>query len=575
MSEEHSNEFVNEITTGDNSGMENDNNEFSQSEPHSNTPIENLFSNLEVEDNSDDEEEDDGDARDEEVVVPYRPNVPELDLENLEFMNESEPPYFFKGGFVDNTNPDLHDGVYCEVYDWEGFPINEVIEAEDKDPKDPTKVEEPSIKYENEDGTVILENQEGDLIFKDESGRLVKYNQENDSMEVISFKNDVFGSETYANCDWNYNDRKFINPHLSQDERRRKRVPLTEIADEETLFSFLRSLLTTALQREWEVEGEEKLYVFDPYNPKSYLNLSMDSFSTKSHSKEIGIRSKLDELSINVVLSCLYVLYSRFKKTSDEIIFEETYREGVLMQDSSFNLAKYYDKISTDQPANIGPLTSLMSECLDLVPFADRELQFDVWRLTYSKHTKKVVSSNLNSVTGFLSIEEILEQYSDDWFRRHKNGDLDKTVVEKVVETVTKNINLVVSEVSSAFSDFDITDQLNLSSVNKKSSIEMSPLHSDNKMDSESHGLSIFDKLEIEASKPIVKVNDDKLTSVISISSPRKIADDTRDEDENSRLIFSAPPTPVSNKNTNKGNNLIDSVFSTMSLLLGFKQKKH
>lgn len=356
----------------------------------------------------------------------------------------------------DDDIPVLNDGI--------NHTIHPIISVEGFSLQIPD--EEDIVKRQNSYDTQVECDYDPIL---DDSGNFIMYNPETDIMEIIKIDDNVFGQGEYANCDWNQNSRKFINPYLSQDERRRKRLPLTEIADENVIFLFLRSLLFTALENEWNTEGDESFYVYHPYNPRSYLNLSMDDFSEKSFSKKIGIRSKLDIQSVNIILSCFYVLYSRFKKTSDEIIFEETYRECVLMQDSSFELAKYYDRVSTEHPEKICTLSSLMSQCLDLVPFPDRKLQFDVWKLTYSGHSKKVVINESSDTSGFLTIEELLSKYDEEWFVEHQSGQLDIPLI-KIDTPSTIDTKMVATESLDVKPDDELEispllDEMNISTA--------------------------------------------------------------------------------------------------------------
>ena len=67
---------------------------------------------------------------------------------------------------------------------------------------------------------------------------------------------------------------------------------------------------------------------------------NIDDFAIHSYRKEIGIKTSLGIEAANVILTCYYVLYMKFKRTSDEIIFEELYRECILMQDRNFKFCK-------------------------------------------------------------------------------------------------------------------------------------------------------------------------------------------------------------------------------------------
>lgn len=300
-------------------------------------------------------------------------------------------------------------------------------------------------KEEDEDKKKYEEIKEPEFIYDDGNGNKVRYNPETDSMEYIKFDDSIFGDTEFPNCDWNINDRPFFNPQISQYERRKLRTPLTDKSCEVTLHKFIMSLLMTALEREIETEGEYFFYVFKPYKTDN-----TDEFSSKSINKKIGIRTKLDKESANIILTCYYVLFNNFKKTSDEIIFEDIYREGVLMQDNSFELAKYYDRVATNHPEMIGPLTSIMSECLELKPFADPSLQFDIWKITFSKQCKKVIPKVADEEhEDFLTLEELIAKYNDEWLSLLLAGEFDNTatkVVKKITNAVNSVLNITLTE---------------------------------------------------------------------------------------------------------------------------------
>lgn len=318
---------------------------------------------------------------------------------------------------------------------------DEVVEEKDEEKKEYNEIKEP------------------EFIFNDENGNIVRYNPETDLMEYIKFNDSIFGDKEFANCDWNTNNSPFFNPHISQAQRRKLRTPLTDKACEKTLHRFIISLLTTALERELEIEDNYSYYVFNPYNARSGNSFKLDDFSSKSVSKKIGIKTKLDKQSANIILTCYYVLYNKFKITSDEIIFEDTYREGVLMQDKNFDLATYYDKIATKNPEMIAPLTSIMSECLDLKPFPDPSLQFDVWKITYSHQTKKVVPKTDEEHPECLTIEEIIVKYNHEWLMNLLNGDFDD-ITTKVVKNLSDSVSMVFSEIKEQFKPIDISSQI-------------------------------------------------------------------------------------------------------------------
>ena len=272
---------------------------------------------------------------------------------------------------------------------------------------------------------------------------IIGNNSKDDTVRVISYSDEELGELSFVDADWNNSNEKFFNPYMNRYERCRLREPLTDKYCHKTLHLFLRSLLMTALEREWMTEDENwNYYCFKAYNTSSgnYGGYEVDLFSDLSSKKSIGIKTKLDERSANVILSCLYVLYSKFELTSDEIIFESNYREGVLMQDSNFELAKYYDRITNDHRDMLIPLTSILTENFQLIPLENNTLQFDIWKLTYSNQTKKVVPTNVgNNTSSFMTIEEILSKYDDEWL----NNCINKTSIteDSSEEEETQSIN--------------------------------------------------------------------------------------------------------------------------------------
>lgn len=238
-----------------------------------------------------------------------------------------------------------------------------------------------------------------------------KYNPTSAEMEFI--QNNIAGDADINTLHWNVNSTPIFNQNLIQEQRRLLRKPLTDFSSRDTLYTFITSLLETAFEKELDLMDEEyKYYIFDAYNYRAAIDLPKDTFSQLSRDKKIGIKTKLDIEEANIILSCLYLLYNRFKMTSDETIFEETYREGVLMQDKNFYLAEYYESLITYHIDYVGPISSLVSECLELKPFPDRHLQFNIWKLTYSKQSKKVL---VIDDTDFLSITDITDTYTIDW----------------------------------------------------------------------------------------------------------------------------------------------------------------
>lgn len=249
----------------------------------------------------------------------------------------------------------------------------------------------------------------------DENGNLLE--SENGLLSSIKFHDAILGNLDLAQCDWGYKEGKILNPSIDRNSRRRMRKPLTEVSCPETLYSFVLSLLNTALELELEVpeDKEERFFAFDPYNKSAYGGGSCDDFSQRSYDRKIGIRTRLNKEAANVILTCYYILYNNFKQTTDEIIFEDVYREGVLMQDSNFDLAKFYERITTKDLGSFEPLRSLMAECLELKPFPDRLVQFNAWTLTYSQQTKEVTSSNPAKFAEYLTIFDLISKYDREW----------------------------------------------------------------------------------------------------------------------------------------------------------------
>lgn len=146
----------------------------------------------------------------------------------------------------------------------------------------------------------------------------------------------------------------------------------------------------TALERDLESENDYSYYIFVPYN-----------------------RSNFDDFCFNTnfILTCYYVLFNRFRMTSDEIIFEDIYREGVLIQDHFFELATYYNN-AVENEEDIQTFIFMMNEYLDLKPFSNRNAQFDTWKLTYSNQTMKIDQTDDSD---FLTIDELIILYDEKW----------------------------------------------------------------------------------------------------------------------------------------------------------------
>ena len=231
--------------------------------------------------------------------------------------------------------------------------------------------------------------------------------------------------------------------------RRGKRVPLTELYNPKTIYKFVIEML----QKAWESELLDcdddvpySFYVFDPYYPKSYNCSGIDEFSKKSMEKKIGIRTKLNIYNANFILSCYYLLYSNFELTSEELIFESSYRSGVLMSDSSFELAKFMYKLAIDYPQCLAGVESLVSSSLDLNISPDIDSQYSVWMLTFSKQTKKLVTPNSSEgLDDFLTIEDLCNRYSRDWLENLLNPPVEKSLID----SITSNLSSAVSTIAS------------------------------------------------------------------------------------------------------------------------------
>lgn len=259
----------------------------------------------------------------------------------------------------------------------------------------------------------------------------------------------VLGEMKLANCDWGHKDGKIYNPRMYRDDRRRLRKPLTEQVDIHCLYRFIMSLLDTAFNMELEManDSEEKYYIFKPYNKQ--VNDYVDSFSKRSYDREIGIKTCLNKEAANVILTCYYVLDMKFKQTTDEIIFEDIYRECVLMQDSNFDLAKFFDRITKGENLNsFEALRSIMAECLSLVPMPhdQRVLQFNAWTICYSKQTTQVTSNKVGKFDNFKSVIDLMTDYDNQWFDAVVNiPDM------SMVNTIMDNINTATKTITDAF----------------------------------------------------------------------------------------------------------------------------
>lgn len=380
---------------------------------------------------------------------------------------------------------------------------------------------------------------------------------EEDTIKVISYSDKELGELSFVDADWNHDDSKFFNPYMTRDQRRRLRKPLTDKYCQKTLYLFLRSLLMTALEREWMTEGEDwNYYVFNPYNisTSSWGSYSIDKFSDLSSKKSIGIKTKLDERSANVILSCLYVLYNKFELTSDEVIFESNYREGVLMQDSTFELAKYYTRITDEHPDMLVPLTSILSENFQLVPSTDNSLQFDIWKLTYSNQTKKVIPSGVgNNKSLFMTIEEILSEYDENWLNNSIKNDSSK----QSSSIVTSALDTLSSIVYSA-------NQPTTKSKEEGSEEEKTPLMPKQEKRGETKAPNYKPLNTIESIYEMAFKQQDELNS-------RDMK--TVQESVNSTADFMSPP-PTPRKKDNNDYHFVDSVIKGIMSWFSIKEKK-
>lgn len=287
---------------------------------------------------------------------------------------------------------------------------------------------------------------------------------ESEDIENIDMYNESLGSLNLANCDWGYNSGKILNPQMDRYSRRKLRKPLTEMYCKETLYNFFMSLLYTALEFELEKNDETyHYYAFDPYNKS--VSDKLDKFSQLSYERKIGIKTKLSKESANILLSCYYVLYNNFELTSDEIIFEDLYREGVLMQDSNFELAKFYERITTKELEHFEPLKSLLAECLELKVFPDRKLQFNTWKITYSKQIKEVKSEDENKLKDYKTIFELISYYDESWFQNENKSLIEKFTSchisqSKYIEISSSSIKGKEIKISPLDNDFEFTPLL-------------------------------------------------------------------------------------------------------------------
>lgn len=237
-----------------------------------------------------------------------------------------------------------------------------------------------------------------------------------------------------------------------QQHRRKSRKSFTETGEYKALYDFFIAILNEAKIRELSCDDscETRYYTFDPYFPKSYWynKNNLDEFSDRSIKKDIGIKTKLDKYHANLILSIYYLLYSRFELTSDETIFESSYRNAVLVRDNTFELSQFYERLLMEYHFDIDPITSLVNDCLDIFldvdgnilfkMFGDISLQYDIWLLTFSKHVKEVIIPDYREHK-FLSIDELLSNYDESWFDRSVVNPND-TEVNEMLDDILNDI---------------------------------------------------------------------------------------------------------------------------------------
>lgn len=311
---------------------------------------------------------------------------------------------------------------------------------------EPTEISFPKPDNEVDDGLTADIKNELDV------SSPVEEKTDDDFPEVLVIRDGIFAGNTLANCDWGYNSKPFYDVNMSTAFRRQKRTPLTSQTDMYCLYRFLMTLLETAMNMEFDLpeDSEMKYYVFKPYN--SSLLLSFDKFSLLSSKREIGIKTKLNKEAANVILSIYYVLFMRFKLTSDEIIFEDLYRECVLGQDSNFDLAQFNKRIT--EPENLvyfQAMRSMMQECLSLVPmpFEQRVLQFNAWTICYSNQTTQVKSKSPDRFDKFMSPIDLMSAYDITWYRNLPNPNPLVGAAMDVTGSSTKNSSTETTETNN------------------------------------------------------------------------------------------------------------------------------
>jgi len=356
-----------------------------------------------------------------------------------------------------------------------------------------------------------------------------------DEVNYIDFSEEGINFTGVANYNWFPGKKEsFKKDSFDSNSRRNNRKSLLDSYDKRTMYHFLFEML----QKSWEMEllefddeSPEFFYVFDPYYPKSYgyTPYKLDDFSKKSLDKKIGIRTKLDIYNANLILSIYYLLYSNFKQTSDEIIFEETYRSGVLMSDSNFNLAKFLHKIADEHPQKLDGIVSLIHSNLTLNCMPDIETQYKAWLLTFSKQVKKLSTpTSSQNLDGFLKISDICSKYDQEWLEALDRKDRIVTSLQGS-KTAVSCIESIVSK----------TKQINLPKDIEK--VE--------------EGKTV-ENLHIEETDPLIpkredsiQVKNDNLSDIELAPLPiNKIDISKINIPKETDLLISAPPTPVSTK---------------------------
>lgn len=269
----------------------------------------------------------------------------------------------------------------------------------------------------NVESTELLKNEIDDEVVKLKSE--IEQNEEmisNLTKEQNELDNDIirlFEDTKPTDFQWAGSAGLISSDCTFQIDRRRKRESLFVKYSLDQLYDFMNRMLNCAWEHELLSESQDiKYYVFDPYLPKAYhISEKMDTFSKFSSEKRMGIKTNLSIDHANFILSCYYLIYSSFDKTSDETIFEEEYRNSVLMRDPNSSFSKYFDFIIENIPENIDGITSMLNAYLDLSYRGEDSVQYNCWLLTMSKQTKQVNVQDDES--GFISLFELMKFLND------------------------------------------------------------------------------------------------------------------------------------------------------------------